>query len=236
MFSVSPRTDGFGGQFQTIVNAICIIEENNFGKYIHVPICEIEHNYDNDPNFLDKIEEIMNLKKYYTPTEIPDCITLIHPTECIRLFDHHLNHYANSKTMNKLKQIFWENKSKSNYDKNNYNVAVHIRRPNKCDNRIAGSDTELKYYIDKMKIVFEKQPNSLFYIFSQNSDDNYQEIPSYMKVVFCIDKPLDETFISLVGADALIMSKSSLSYTAALLSDGEIYYNPFWHPPLDKWN
>lgn len=32
-------------------------------------------------------------------------------------------------------------------------------------------------------------------------------------------------------ADILIISPSSLSYVAALISDGEIYYKPFWHKP-----
>lgn len=30
-------------------------------------------------------------------------------------------------------------------------------------------------------------------------------------------------------------SRSSFSYAAAILSDGVIYYQPFWHPPGDKW-
>ena len=38
------------------------------------------------------------------------------------------------------------------------------------------------------------------------------------------------------SADTLIMSRSSLSYVAALLSSGNIIYpKGFWHPPKSTW-
>ena len=44
-----------------------------------------------------------------------------------------------------------------------------------------------------------------------------------------------DTFTEMVAADALIMSRSSFSYSAAVLSDGDIYYQKFWHPPMKHW-
>ena len=49
------------------------------------------------------------------------------------------------------------------------------------------------------------------------------------------DVAVIDTFIGLVAADILITSRSSFSYSAAIISDGEIYYQQFWHPPGDKW-
>lgn len=43
------------------------------------------------------------------------------------------------------------------------------------------------------------------------------------------------TLRQLTEADILIMSKSSFSYVAALISDGIKLYEPFWHSPLDSW-
>ena len=37
------------------------------------------------------------------------------------------------------------------------------------------------------------------------------------------------------AAISVITSKSSFSYTAALLSNNIICYEPFWHPPLESW-
>ena len=43
------------------------------------------------------------------------------------------------------------------------------------------------------------------------------------------------TLRQLIEADILIMSKSSFSYVAALISDGIKLYEPFWHAPPDPW-
>lgn len=43
---------------------------------------------------------------------------------------------------------------------------------------------------------------------------------------------LFDTFKEMVSANALIITKSSFSYIAGVLLDGDIYYEPFWHPPM----
>ena len=47
------RTDGFGAQFQTIIASAIYAELNNI-PYIYTPFKMMEHNYDNDPEFLPK--------------------------------------------------------------------------------------------------------------------------------------------------------------------------------------
>jgi len=44
-----------------------------------------------------------------------------------------------------------------------------------------------------------------------------------------------ETLKGMATADALIISRSSFSYLAALFSKGMIIYFPFWHQPLKEW-
>lgn len=44
-----------------------------------------------------------------------------------------------------------------------------------------------------------------------------------------------EAIDRLIRADILVMSKSSFSYAAALLSAGIVIYEPFWHSPLTNW-
>jgi hypothetical protein len=39
----------------------------------------------------------------------------------------------------------------------------------------------------------------------------------------------------MVLADILVTGASSFSYTAGLLSEGIVYYIPFWHAPLPHW-
>ena len=57
------RTDGFGGQYQTIINTILYCKQNN-KLFVYTPIKTMEHNYDNDVLFLQKIEKLMNIKIY----------------------------------------------------------------------------------------------------------------------------------------------------------------------------
>jgi hypothetical protein len=51
----------------------------------------------------------------------------------------------------------------------------------------------------------------------------------------CLDVDPVWTMRQLVEADILVMSKSSFSYVAALISDGIKLYEPFWHSPLGSW-
>ena len=38
-----------------------------------------------------------------------------------------------------------------------------------------------------------------------------------------------------LSAGTLVTSRSSFSYVAALLSEGRVYYFPFWHLPSPRW-
>jgi hypothetical protein len=49
------------------------------------------------------------------------------------------------------------------------------------------------------------------------------------------DTDVLNTFSGLVFADSLITSGSSLSYTAAILNKGVIFYKRFWHKPANHW-
>ena len=75
----------------------------------------------------------------------------------------------------------------------------------------------------------------LFHIYSQGNIKAFKDIYKSNDIVFHIDEPIEQTFTSLVLADVLVTSISSLSYTAGILSDGVVYYMPFWHPPLPGW-
>ena len=71
------------------------------------------------------------------------------------------------------------------------------------------------------------------HIFSQGKPSDYSE---YKDVTLHLDEPLMDTFLMMVMANVLVISGSSFSYAAALLSDGEIHYTRFWHSPLPHWH
>jgi hypothetical protein len=234
--SCNDRGDGFGAQFQEIICSIVISEYKN-EKYIHFPIKKIEHNYDNDPNFLLNIEKLMNLVSYKISENNYSNINYLKMHETYIEFDKNINIYVNSLSMINLKKTFRKNKQK--YFSDDYiNVAIHIRRLNIDDNRIEGTNTPDSYYINIISIIRKKYINNdkklKFHIFSQGEISSFD---CYINndVIFHINSDIFSTFTMMVYADILVMSASSFSYSAALLSDGIIYYHHFWHIPCDKW-
>jgi len=52
---------------------------------------------------------------------------------------------------------------------------------------------------------------------------------------FLLNASIPVSIHTLVCAKVLVMAKSSFSYTSAILNENTIYYEDFWHKPLDNW-
>jgi hypothetical protein len=236
------RDDGFGGQFQGFIWAIVIYETANY-IYVHKPITNMAHNYNNINDFINNMEDLMNIRNNYI------CINSLsdeeknnlnkHPIYDLRItFDSNVNYYLESSSFKNLKTNFWKNKEKDFFKNNKMNVAVHVRRPNTHDNRIEGADTPDSYYLNLINFIRNKYKNNstslMFHIYSQGIEENFNDYKNNDTLLH-INEDLCNTFLGLVSADILVTSASSLSYSAALLSYGEIYYKQFWHPPSKEW-
>jgi len=228
------RTDGFGAQFQTIICSIIIVESDK-QIYVHTPIKSMEHNYDNNPEFLNKVEETMNVKNHYYTDEHNIKVNIL-PFSIINIFENNIDVYVESASMFKLKQIFRENKQNP-YNTEYTNIAVHIRRPNIHDNRINGADTKDEYYINIINTIRKQHHNDklLFHIYSQGDSVEFEKKYTGDDMVFHINECLFKSFTGLVFADIFVTSASSFSYSAALLSNGIIYFQSFWHKPYKNW-
>jgi len=236
--SIYDRRDGFGAQYQNIVFAILYAEFNGY-EYIHNCINIIEHNYNKDENFVKNMNNFINIKKnYLNASDVKKGKILKYRSEQIYPdVENNIDNYTNNNpSFNKIKNCFWEDKNKDFYKNNKFNVAVHIRRTNQIDTSIENRIENDLYYLKVMQNIREKynDKNLLFHIYSQGDISKFE---CYINddVVFHLDEDLMDTFIGLVAAEALVTSKSSLSYTAAILSEGEIYYLPFWHKPKKDW-
>ena len=65
-----------------------------------------------------------------------------------------------------------------------------------------------------------------------NRIEDFDVIPNLQKR---INLDAIETLKGMATADALIISRSSFSYFAALFNRGMVIYFPFWHKPLEEW-
>ena len=231
--NISEFNDGFGSQYQNII-ATAIYAELTNKKFVYSPFQNMEHNYDADPMFLEKKEWLINFKNNFE-INLEKNATLV--DECKYFFDNNIKLAASSQVLKKIKKIFKENKDLDNFFDNNYfNISIHVRRPNSDDNRIYGTDVPIEIYINIInnlrKIYFDK--NLLFHIYSQGHEMNFTEFNS-LDTVLHLNESVEDTFIGMVAAKVLVVAPSSFSWVAGIISDGEVYYIPFWHTPLPHW-
>lgn len=237
--TITDRDDGFGAQYQHIIFGIIYAELNN-KTYIHKPITKMAHNYNNNPNFINEIEDFINLKNHYknikeTPNVQPvDFWTLynfITADKNLYPNNERFNHcLSKTNALEKIKMIFWENKTNPYMTTpNTINIALHIRRPNNEDDRIEGADTPDEYYLNLIEKIRNESSfgiqKKIFHVYSQNTIERtkYQA----EDIQLHIDEDIRNTFTGLVAADILITSKSAFSYCAGLLTNGKVYFMPF---------
>lgn len=236
--------DGFGSQFQHIISVLLICYHNGW-DFIYNPIKKMDHNYDNDPGFIDKIENLMNIKKFHKSRTELEAAQNPHITECDMtakyVIDKDPDQYATEESLNRIRTMFWENKDRSVFrDNGKVNVAIHIRRPNSCDLDLGGLPrySPDHVFLKNIQHIRDTHPANAyplqFHIFSQGEMELF-ECYRAEDTVFHINEPLDTTFVSLVAADILVTCASSLSYAAALLNAGTVYYYPFWHSKRSSW-
>ncbi|WP_301921202.1 hypothetical protein [Ferruginibacter sp.] len=125
------------------------------------------------------------------------------------------------------------------FSKENFNIAIHVRR----GDIVAGQENknpnlllrwqDNKYFenvIDNVlnNISFDK-PIAI-YLFSQGDPKEFSEFKRFDNIHFCLHMNAMDSFLHMVYADLLITSKSSFSYKPALLSKGfKICPADFWH-------
>ena len=233
-------SDGFGAQYQKIL--MCFFSSKIHHLTFHYrPFDKMEHNYKNDPDFIRKKEELINLKN-----NIPNVQTSkysyvdTHYKHHFETFEKNIDMCCESEHMKFIKQCFWSNKDRDFFKNGKINVAVHIRRLNSHDGgpRNAGArvTTENSYYLNIVNLIRTKyKENLLFHIYSQGTPNNFTEFSNQTDIILHLDTDVDNSFIGMVAADILVTSPSSLSYVAGILNDGEVWYKPFWHPPRKAW-
>jgi FkbM family methyltransferase len=235
-YTNSIRNDGFGAIYQNIVFDILHTEYHGH-TFVYTSIPAIDHNYNNDLNFTKDIESFMNIKDAYTLPEGVDInnVNNIPVISTYPFVETNINALYSTDSFKKIKYIFYKNKT-TPFTEKCLHVSVHIRRPNYRDDRIDGSDTPDSFYLRAMNTIRSRYVNSKikFHIYSQGDEKNFINFISE-DTEFHLNEDVKTTFLGLVYADILITSRSSFSYLAALLSKGTVFYQTFWHPPLDHW-
>lgn len=232
---VKERREGFGAVLQGYVYSLLYGEENKETIYLPRNL-NLEHNYFQQSDFNNELNQYMNLSRYYSAPDDIDESSLPFFVVDYSKIEPHLDRLTQTPFFEQMKQRFLENK-KSPYDSGYFHVAVHIRRPNPHDTRVWGSDTPDNEYLAILNMIrseYSGEKPLLFHIFSQSYCFN-AALYQAPDVLFHLDESIQMTINGFLFADIFVTSTSSFSYIAAFFSKAKIYYKKFWHPPLSQW-
>jgi hypothetical protein len=261
-YSTIPFDDGFGAQFQRFIWTCIYAEECEQSTFVYRSPKKMAHNYDDDPQFIEKMEDIMNMKPYYMSYEDAKKYTttsnfeLLTPEfyDIFNYVERNIDTCMKSESMARIKSQFWKNKNReaiyANFSKNSHytlHLAVHIRRPNCDDTRPNGGEEYTdKYYITTLTNICctyaKTRPNDriMIHIYSQGVAEKFAGFLANQDfgkdIVLHLNDTIEHTYLGMAAADILITSASSFSYSAAFFSDGDIFYTQFWHKPCSWWN
>jgi hypothetical protein len=235
--TITDRDDGFGAQLQHILFGLLYAEAHGL-TYIHKPISAMAHNYSGDPDFIDKIEDFLGLRDNYLSVGQVEHYDIIPFWTLYNFVCADFNRlFLSNIAIDAYKKVFWKNKSRDVYKGDKKIVAVHIRRPNCQDDRIEGANTPDLYYLERIEAIRQEYSGNVeFHIYSQGSMEMFQSF-CHKDIIFHLDMDLFSTFLGLVSADILVISKSALSYSAAMLTDGVVYFIGLGelNPRCDRW-
>jgi len=248
------RSDGMFAQYQTIICAALFSSLNNL-EFVYTPFNKIEHNYNNDPEFNEKMENLINFKNNFKQDHsgLQAKQQNILPIQAlISFFELNINQCLKDPMFLKIKELFYLNKKNPFNDKQkkqerdqDLNIAIHIRRNNEVDNKCGDTNLQQRYLPDDVFVSIIKHFITLYgssvrglhiHIYSQGPPENFKVFQDIdPRVLLHLDEDLSETFISLVFANILVISPSSMSYVAGLLSNGSVYGLSFWHKFPGHW-
>lgn len=254
----SGATDGGCAQLLRQLSTIAFTKSFGF-SYIHTPLTTVQHNVNNDDEWTEKWENFLQLTKFSDiekdeKTEfrlvknlnelIPHLIK--HKKQQDSQFYQILDCYSYTNLYpavfmpirKKLCHSYKNNGRTPNllYDRNKLNIAIHVRRGDVSQDgtpeRFTSAHT-LKTTIRRIERVLAANDYkiTLFCV------EKYQDLENLESKNIRLIHKLDifDVLDHLIHADVLVTSKSSVGYISALVSDGAIIYEPFWHPPLQGW-
>lgn len=249
------NSDGVGAQSHAILSTFLFSKLYNI-EYVHTPFNRIQHNHKMDPEWERKWEDFFSFRSnIINAREILNRgfkeITLRHPLllfkknnylfsvrnchECTDLVPDRYN-----LIMKKIRSQFRERHITSKLRNREFiKIALHIRRGDVSNEGLhADRFTDPETLNRLLEVITSWLHNNNFKfeidLFSQGSEEEFSAL-KHFNPNLKLNQDEFETFISLVDSDVLVTAKSSFSYTAALLCEGLIFYDKFWHNPLENW-
>jgi len=254
MFTNEIKDDGFGSQYQSLICAILYAEVKEKSIFVfRAPNLSVVYY----PEEIENFNKLINLQDSYLNYQNNSNNTNIQIIDIRKSYteiENHIDYYLKSESLKKIKSLL--RKDIVSFDKNYNNVVIHIRRPSlhkniditEHHNNIDVKNQHISnlpsiserflsdtYYLKIIEHIRKTHKNNKFYIVSEGNLSNFNNFIAD-DIVLYINKDPCSSFIYLVMSDILVMSKSSFSYSAALLNENIVYYpKDFWHKKASHW-
>ena len=248
--------DGLGAQLQCRLSGMLFAECQGL-RYAHSPFTAFDFTSANNPDWPAKWERFLGIgageplaadvarelgepRRVINPTQIrkigntfwsvPGCHEYadLYPHQYLRLTGRFATRYAAAP----------KDGCVPHYTSGAVNVAIHLRRGGDLSHKLhlRSDDSFTAMLLKNLLSAFPGSgKNVILRVFSQGETKDFPALLPF-GVEFHLNEDLFATLHSLIKADVLVMAKSSLSYSAALLSQGvKIYTPPWWHQPLPGW-
>jgi len=225
-YTIHSRTyDGFGTQYHAIMSGIAYSKPRGY-VYVHTPFREMSHG--GDVSALNEFIGIQtsSMAKDLKAVKTEEFSREVHESE-------RPSKYYTPEVIQILRDYYYSTE-KPTISEND--IAVHIRRGDVAPNANTWGDryTSNNDYKKILAMLRREYPSYTISIHSEGTQDEFSDLLG--KNITCnLNEDVRQTFHSLVTAKVLVMAKSSLSYSAAILNEGTVYYQDFWHKPLDGW-
>jgi hypothetical protein len=122
---------------------------------------------------------------------------------------------------------------------NTVRLSVHVRRGDVSSTRHSKRFTSNDTIAARLHLICQtihsagRKPE--LHIHSQGKKEDFGSIATIHECRFHLDEDPIQTIKSLATSDITVISKSSFSYLAGIISKGLVLYEKFWHSPLPSW-
>ena len=126
--------DGLGENIKYIILSIVYAELNDC-MFVYSPLIDLQHNYDNDPTYLQRMEKLINIIDNF-PTidhETKSNVTVLNTFDLLHFYQTNIDACSKSKSLQRIKGLFRGGKCDPFKESSRVNIAIHIRRMNLHD-------------------------------------------------------------------------------------------------------
>ena len=243
-----PRGDGFGSQIQTLLSALAYCRAKNL-TYIHRPWEQVGHR----PPGLSGASWSADLEAFtglvQNETLFSDSLGPVPAVNYVRVEGDNVARFFNNDFLQEMRTRYLATSYPKHHSESflatqdSIRVAVHIRRGDVGESqtsRYTNNTQEMKFMEQvqtDLRMANESRPIT-FHIYSEGDATMFDELMQAYgsdRIFLHLNEDLKVTFHDMTAADVLIIAKSSFSYSAALLSVGQVYFQRSALSPLSKW-